>query len=53
MTTALAWIGAQAFDAFPTWGWLYVWTIFCDVMVLAFLSRLTQPRFRRAANDPR
>jgi len=53
MTTAIAWIGAQLAGAAPAWGWLYVWTIFCDLVVLGAISRVVAPSrgLRRAAND--
>ena len=53
MATVIAWIGAQAVDAHPAFGALYVWALFCDLLTLSALVRLAQPRLQRAANDER
>ena len=61
MVTVIAWIGAQAVGAFPMWGALYVWALFCDMVVLGAMARvvsasrhaLARRRGLEAANDGR
>jgi len=58
MVTVIAWIGAQAVGGFPMWGALYVWALFCDLVVLGAMARASRhaPARRRgleAANDGR
>ena len=44
MFTAIAWIGAQVTGTEPAFGWLYVWTMFADFMLLAFIHRSIRAR---------
>ena len=47
MVTVIAWIGAHAVGTFPMWGALYVWALFCDLVVLGALTRVASA-FRQA-----